>query len=211
MTSVNDVHIEEAIKQPKRYWNADGIPEIVMGCFWVLWSAAVLLPVLIPNSNVVRYRAVGLIVAMVAAGFLMPRIIRAWKQKVTYPRTGYVELRKPSSALKIAVIAIAGATAFGIALLSRGGSGIREWMPILLGILMSGSLVQVAWSTRSARLAILSPSITVAAVITTAMRLTFDLSVGVILLASGAVCVVDGLISLRGYLKAHPAPAGERQ
>ena len=214
MTSMNDLHIDEAIKQPKRYWNVDGIPETVMGISWLVLSAALLVVELMPKDRSFRYPAGALIVAMIAMGVLMPfwlpRTIRRWKERVTYPRTGYVEPRKPSVAVRISAIFLTGLTAFGIVLGARSGSSVREWMPIAVAMLVSGALVHLAWRMRTARLAILAPLIAVSALITTAIHLHVGVSYGVIWLTSAVVCLVDGLLTLRGYLKAHPAPAGEQ-
>jgi hypothetical protein len=214
MTSVNEVHIEAAINQPTRYWYVDGIPETVIGGFWLLISLGILAAELILNLHGFGYLAGAFIYGTVAVGlllpFLMPRIIRRWKERVTYPRTGYVEPRRPTVAVKVATIALLGLMAFGTVLLASSGSFLREWMPLAVSMVASGSLVNVAWRMRAARLAVLAPLIAVAALITTAMHLHVGLSYGIIWLTAGAVCLTDGLLTFRGYLKAHPARAGEQ-
>jgi MFS family permease len=215
MTSVNEVHIEETINQPTRYWYIDGIPETVIGGVWLLVSFGILAAELLRDQREFRDLAAVFIYGTIAIGllmpFVMPRVIRRWKERVTYPRTGYVEPRRPSMAVKIASISLFGMMAFGVVLAARSGSFLRGWMPIAVGMVASGSLVHVAWRMRAARLAMLAPIIAVAALITTAMRLEIGLSYGVIWFVAGAVCLIDGLLTLRGYLKAHPAPAGEER
>ena len=38
------LNLREIENRPHRYWNVDGLPEIVMGALWVLWGLAFLSP-----------------------------------------------------------------------------------------------------------------------------------------------------------------------
>src|SRR5512146_2044148 len=102
MTTVNDLDIEERIHRPTRYWFVDGIPEAVIGGFWLLCSLGILGAELVLHHRGFGYLAAAFVYGTVAIGllfpFLLPRIIRRWKERVTYPRTGYVEPRRPSVA-----------------------------------------------------------------------------------------------------------------
>ncbi len=207
MTTAGESAIEEKIQRSKLYWNVDGIPEIVMGGFWMVWASAVFLPIVIPSRGAVRMQAPILVLGMLAMAVLMPRLIRGWKSRVTFPRSGYVEPRKPTLVFRIAWGLIGAAAGFVFSKLMF--SHIKDWLPMVLGLAMAAALVQLAWKVRSARLAWFSCLLMVSAILATALRLGSELGTGVILMTAGAILVADGLLTMRSYLRAHPA--GEQQ
>jgi hypothetical protein len=93
-TGKNAEVIEDALRRPKRYWNADGIPEIAIGAFWLLWGIIVLVPIAFPA--LARARSFISIMGVLLAPAFMDFAVKRWKEKVTFPRGGYVQFRPPS-------------------------------------------------------------------------------------------------------------------
>ncbi len=199
--------LQHATERSQRYWISDGIPLIVMGVFWLTWGLALLLPVVFPGHAIARLSSFVFIAAMALAGFLMKPLIHRWKERVTFPRTGYIELRQPSKAFRFAVVILAGAVAFVLALLVRfEDRTLREWQPLILGLVLAAGVLHAAWKMRSLRLALLSPVVVAAAVYGFVLRQYEDLSYALIMLSAGSICVLEGALLLRSYLHAHPMP-----
>ena len=212
MMTLTQDPIQRAADRSQQYWVSDGIPQIVMGGFWVLWGAVVLIPALFPRTATPRAIAVPFILALSGAGLLMKRLIHGWKERVTFPRTGYIELRQPGKLLRYGVPTVAFVIAFGIALLARFQErSWREWMPLGLGLMLAAGLLVAARKMRNLRLVFGALLVAGTAFAAYALRWQEDMSMGLPLLAAGVVCVADGLLVLRSYMRAHPAPAGDGQ
>ena len=204
-----DAPIQQALNRTQQYWMSDGIVELVLGGTWLVWGGVVFLPILIPDPRMATVRVIALLASMALIPMMFGRLIKGWKERLSFPRTGYVELRKHKRMRLVIVFPVA-ATAFMVSLLSsHGPNPVRYWMPLGLSLVMSLSFLWTAWRIVSLRLALLSWLVTAAGIVTTAMNAGFSVSCAVLLLTSGAVLVGDGLLTMRTYLRKHPLPAGE--
>jgi hypothetical protein len=201
--------VEDALQRHNRNWMADGIVEIVLGSFWLVWAAVVLLPVLFPGSMTAQLRVVLLLASMGAMPFVLKRSIRGWKERVSVPRTGYVELKKPTWKWKIVYIVLGSISGYCFGLLfSQGSRSIQQWGAFGLGMMMFLAMVWTAWRMRATRLFVLSWVVLAATVASFVLNFRVSTCSGVLLLAYAFVCLVDGLLRLRSYTKAHPEPVG---
>lgn len=201
--------IERAIQRPQLYWNGDGIPEMIVGGLWIVWGATVALPVLFPHSRIALITFTIFLLTIVLSSIWMGRVIRWWKERVTYPRTGYIEPKKPEKSVKLAawIAAVIVAIAFGMAVRVSGPS-IRIWLPASMGVVIALSLLRMGWKLESRRLMLLSPLVAAAAFATLPLG-GGEISTAAVLLCAGLICVIDGMMVHQSYLKAHPAPVGE--
>jgi hypothetical protein len=201
--------IEDALRRPKRYWNADGIPEIAIGAFWLLWGIVVLVPIALPG--LARWRSLISILGVLMAPLLMDAAVKKWKERVTFPRGGYVQFRPPSGTLRLTLVAIAAVLGFGAMLLVRFGGhhALPDWMAGIVGVLITLTLLQLAWRMRSVRLAVMSWFVTAAGVTVSVLHVKHDSQMIYVFLAAGVVCVLDGGLRLRDYTRQHPLPTAE--
>jgi len=212
MKNVIQDPLQHAVDRSQRYWASDGIPEIVMGGFWLMWGSLVLLPTLFPKRAPARLMQVMLIVSISAAGLLMKRLIHRWKERVTFPRTGYIELRQPSQRLRYGIPFLAFVIAVVFAVLVRfGDRSLREWIPLGLGLLLAIGMLQASWKMRTVRLALFSGVVAAVGIALTVLRVEEERSTALMLLTAGLACVADGLLVLRSYKRAHPMPLVDAQ
>ncbi|MBN1568922.1 MAG: hypothetical protein JXA73_13820 [Acidobacteria bacterium] len=86
-------NLDEVELRSKRYWNVDGIPEIVMGCLWIVLGGAFLLRDSLPQaSGFAAFYSIILMVILIIAFLSAARIVKILKNRYTYPRGGYMEL-----------------------------------------------------------------------------------------------------------------------
>jgi len=211
MTALRQDPLEQATERAQWYWVSDGIPLIVMGGFWILWGGVLLLPILFPGG-LTRVMGIIVILAMLAMALSMKRLIHAWKERVTVPRTGYIELRQPSKAIRLIVPILAAVITFSIALLLRFEyRSFREWIPLGFGLVLAAGMLHASWKMRSLRLAALSTMVAAVAAVSFTLRLAEILSFSLTMLGAGTGLVADGLLRLQSYLHAHPNDAGDEQ
>ena len=209
MTKTSSHVIEEAIRRPRRYWDADGIPEIAIGAFWLFWGALILLPIAMPSLS--RWRNLISILGVGLASWLIEMAVKKSKERITYPRTGYVKLGGPSLSMRlkrVALAAVLGAAAMLVARFKNLLSG--DWMAAILGVVMSLALLQLAWRLRSIRLALLSCVVAGVGIAAAVLRVGHDNSTILVFAAAGVVCSLDGALRMRSYVRSHPLPAGEQ-
>jgi hypothetical protein len=83
-------------RQPLRYWYVDGIQELFAGVMAVLLGTLLLTASLFDSPNIV---AVGVPVLGIGGAYLGRGVVQRVKERMTFPRTGFIERRKLSPAL----------------------------------------------------------------------------------------------------------------
>lgn len=117
-----------------RYWYDDGLVELVGAALFALLALFFYLQAVAPKGPVAGFSALILPILVVAGTLGAKRIVRAAKERFTYPRTGFVSYRQPSRARRgwsAALAALLGAliaawvlrsgVSFNLLLLVQGG------------------------------------------------------------------------------------------
>lgn len=207
MTNTSSELIEDAIRRPKRYWNVDGIPEIAIGAFWLLWGVIVLLPIAMPA--LAKSRSLISILGVLLAPMFMDYAVKRWKERVTFPRGGYVQFRPPSGKMRLTLVIMAAILGAGAMLVVRfgGNRAVPDWMGAIVGFLISVILLQLAWRMRSVRLAVMCWLVFAAGIAVLVAGVPHESQMIYVFLAAGVVCVLDGGLRLREYTRQHPLPS----
>ncbi len=156
-------NVDRAIQRTRRYWYDDGLTEIGAGLIFLALGALFLTEALAPRGSLPRnFSAVG-IVALVAGGmWLVNWGVRLAKNRITFPRTGYVQYRRQprTPQRRMAVGALAFCVAILVSALLRTTSPTSlAWIPMLQGIFIGAFILYVGYFvglTRFYLLAILS-------------------------------------------------------
>ena len=128
--------IDKVIQRAHRYWYEDGLNEIAAGCMFVACGLFLFIMRFVrPGSPLAPILAVGLVILVSFGGLAISRAVRAAKNRVTYPRTGYVSYRHPGSSGRPWIIG----SGVGIALAVLGIVLSKAHAPTWLG---SMSMVQ---------------------------------------------------------------------
>ena len=147
-------------KRTQRYWYQDGIWEIgfglvnaLLGCFYLLtaglnWegSLSMLLPLL-------------QMVVLIGLFFMINRIVVFLKERITYPRTGYVAYRKPASSTRLKKILLAGLLAAGMGALVGGLATLQQTanrMPLVISIILASTVIFIGYRFNLVRLYIIA-------------------------------------------------------
>ncbi|MEJ2597174.1 MAG: hypothetical protein P8Z00_02515 [Anaerolineales bacterium] len=136
---------KEIEQRTRRYWYVDGLAELFIGLLLLVVGLLVLAPDLLPPGSWQRLIAVASLVVIIVGGAqLGGRLVRAVKTHLTYPRTGYVNYRKPSRQRRLRnfliMIPIA---ALWTALILILGNALIAWVPLIDGLVL-GAILWIA-------------------------------------------------------------------
>lgn len=95
--------IERAAKRARAYWLVDGLPEIVTGLSFLAAGLCIALPYILPAG---RGSAGALALPLVVAVFILGgrKFIKSIKERITYPRTGYVAYSQPGVKRRVFIL-----------------------------------------------------------------------------------------------------------
>ena len=191
--------------RPVKYWNEDGLPELVMGLLWIVWGGAFLLGTRLPRGPVWNVYWMFTPVLLATSGVAAVWATKKLKARMTFPRTGYVRWKEPTRAERALGAGLAVVTAALLAALlakSRTAGLERVAAPGLGAILGVGFLV--------ASLTQRAPHLLALAGISLALGLAFGaLGTGFeamnwMLVALGAFATAFGAARFRMFLARHP-------
>ncbi len=207
--------VEETRKQVRRYWTEDGLPDLHVGLGFVLYGLLTWQLARGAAGWIAFLQAFFLPVWIVLSYFGIRRV----KERLTYPRTGYVSYARPGqreTAIRIlAVLGVGGAIALTMlgGLLSGGlpaGETVFAFLSPLLFALVMGYM---AWHQSSGRYALYALIALLSGMVAN-LRLEGLSSIGreatlngvPLLLTTGAAMLLGGTWTLVRYLRRHPMP-----
>ncbi len=96
------LNIDEVMRNTRKYWYIDGIAEIIGGLFVSLLAITYLLISAIEHvlTRSLAY-ALGQPLLILIGSFLINSIVTFLKQRLTYPRTGYLSYKKPEGTRRL--------------------------------------------------------------------------------------------------------------
>jgi hypothetical protein len=206
------VDIEKIEKRTVQSFFDDGLAEIAAGFILILLSAYFFSQTVIPEGSSVNAVLTGLfLIVLVSAGFIVNRIVRFFKRRITYPRTGYVAFKKrEQSPWRRAVAAIAGAT-IGACLAALYGlsPSSQSLFPALNGLLIGIAIFFVARRIGLVRLYVLAALTAIIGVAVAAARVEGIRGFFYFYALFGVATVLTGLVALIVYLRRSSRPAAD--
>ncbi len=197
----------EIERRTRRYWYEDGFAEIGLGALFGALGLAFALEAS-ASSGAVRVAAVATLTVLVFLGTLAVRgAIKTSKERLTYPRTGYVAYRRDSSSRRtiLAVLVIVGGTTIAL-----GASATTPARVLALqSLTLAAALLVPAYRLGLRRfylLAAVAGSAGCAAVVLGAGEVSGS---AVVFGATGVATLLSGAWTLRSYL-GQAGPADER-
>jgi hypothetical protein len=210
---MNDKITQQVEQRAMQYWVIDGIAELVMGGFFVVlglyFGAQAALP---EESAVGSMLSAAFLLVIVGGGLAGRSLIGKLKERLTYPRTGYVAYRQPSKKRRWLTLMVAFGMAMLVSALFASAPASLTWIPAV-----SGLVIGAYWLYQGHRMGVLRfyALAALAAVAGTAITLagvgeTFGLPLFYVVI--GLALVISGGLTLRSYLHRvpfQPDEAGE--
>lgn len=136
-----DDPVRQAEKQAQRYWYVDGLSEIAAG--GVILVIALYYAILgwIPVADAAGWlMTVGQLLVLIVSAVLARAIVLALKERITYPRTGYVAMRRGSKPKRVlfGIVAAMLAAVFAMAITLSNSDLVRHWLiPVSPGLFVA--------------------------------------------------------------------------
>ncbi len=196
--------IRDLERRTRRYFYEDGFVEIAVGILFLILGGYFFAGVWLPETSRIRSWLDSSLVLVILAGvFLVRRLVRFLKARITYPRTGYVAYKKPpDTPRRRAVAAVSGgviAAAFS-GLLAVSPSA-RAWLPALNGLFLALAAFLLARRTEVARFYILAAASAIIGLAVTLGGYQDIAGISLDCAVFGSAVVLSGLIALRLYLR----------
>jgi len=201
---MTDDEIRDMERRTRRYFYDDGFVEIAVGLLFLLLGGYFFADVALPaGSRIKSWLDASLVLVVLAGVYLVGRLVRFLKHRITYPRTGYVAYKKKEATPRRRVGAALSGGVIGAALaaLFAASPSSRAWLPAINGVVLALACFFFARRTEVGRFYILAAA---SAIIGTGVALAgigdtkgISLYYGVF----GATVLLSGLAAFRLYLR----------
>jgi hypothetical protein len=194
-------------ERPRRYWHVDGIPELVMGLVWIVWGLALIVGDALPRASAASASYWMVVPAiLVLSGVAANWATRRLKERLTYPRTGFVEYREPGRGVRAltALVAVAAAATLAALVVTGRSAGAEHLASPAIGVVLSLAFVVVSVRQKA-------PHYLALAGVALALGVAFAIlkagltAMNWIFVWLGLAAVLIGGWRLRSYLERHPA------
>jgi hypothetical protein len=206
------VDIEKIEKRTVQSFYDDGLFEIGLGFVFVLLGGFLFVQTALPKGStlaaIIGFFLIGIIFL---AAFLVNRVIRFLKRRITYPRTGFVAFKKqPVSPRKRLRAGLFGGFIGALfAVLLGLAPSLRTLLPALNGFMLALISFKIANRVGVARFFVLATLSAVIGFSLTAGGIGDSKGISLFYLIFGAAVVISGLAALVVYLRRNPRPAAE--
>ena len=205
---MNRDRIESVQQRTQRYWYEDGLTEAATGCLFVLVGLLFFVEASAPpGSLLASFSAIGLPVLLVLGFWIGKHAVAFLKERLTYPRTGYVAYRRtPVSRRALTGIVAVVVAALAVQLLRVSQTPVN-WIPTLDGVVIGIFLLYMGYKLGLVRfyaLAVVSALIGLSAALG---GLDETMGSAAYFAGMGVALLVSGGLTLWSYLSQTQPPA----
>ena len=187
--------------------------EIATGCMFVLCGLFLLMMHSVPPGSLLApVLAVGFTILVAFGGLLVSRAVKAIKNRVTFPRTGYVSYRRPESNRRRRIIAASVGIALAVLGIVLSKVHALAWlvsMPMVEGLIIGAVLLYLGHRLGIARFYVLAFLSALIGVIVALNGFDDALGSAAYFGEMGFVLMASGLRALRTHLSRSQPPVEE--
>jgi len=201
-------NIDKIVGRPQEYLAETGVPQLAGGLIWLFLGGSVLIQRLLPKEFGAQQLSVWIAIACAGAALLGAR---ALKQRIVFPRGGYVQPRSRPAARSTFVACIAAVVALGIfTIVWRGQVPRLENRFVAPGFALAFAIICVAsaWKQRSSPILLFGVYLACLAPILGRMPLSSYEGMSCLEVGVGVPLAAAGAIRLRNFMRANPRPIG---
>jgi len=205
--------IDKVIQRTHRYWYEDGLNEIATGCIFVVCGLFLFIMRFVrPISPLACIVAIGFTILVAFGGLAASRAVKAVKNRITYPRTGYVSYRRPEGNRRRRLIVAGLGVALGALGIALSIAGAPTWlvsMPMAHGLIIGACLLYLGHRLGLARFYVLALVSVLVGVVAALGGFDDALGSAAYFGEMGFVLTASGLFTLRAYLRQTQSPIEE--
>ncbi len=197
------VDIDGVTLSAQRHWMEDGLSEIMLGLMFIIMGGGLLVKLALP-----RWLTLDLLIsALTIAGVLgLSRGFKKLKERITFPRSGYVALPEPTRMRWISVFAMVAMVAVvGVAFTLVPSAHVAV-VPVVAAVFATLFLWGGVQYKQTSMLLEAFLTLLFAVVSTRFTNLSGVQGVLALMVMIGTSKAIIGAFRLRGFLKANPRP-----
>jgi hypothetical protein len=207
-----NTNVDDLMRRTKSYWYEDGLVEILSGLFFLAVALLLLAEWAAPPESPLKWIVAPAFAVVTVVWILVARRVIAWlKERITYPRTGYVaykQQRKGSAAARAVAGGVIGAgvaLALVVSLMYR--QDIARLIPLIMGGGVALLLFRIGGEVGVIRLYVLAVWSLLAGAALAWLTSEMSLSIGLYYLLLGLAILLGGALTMIRYLRAAPLEA----
>jgi len=192
-----------------QYWFEDGVAELGIGGMLLMLGIYFYLQAILESNHLADWISGAFALIFISAWYVVQHFIRSLKERITFPRTGYVAYRKNegnrivrTAAAMITAMLIGGLLAFFVIRQPLGWN----LLPVATGLLVAFVLGLLGFRTALPRFYMLATCSPILGGILAVSKLSNMIGLSVYYVAMGLILTISGAIVLGRYLRANPAP-----
>lgn len=198
-----------------QYWFEDGIVELGAGGLLLLLGIYFYLQATLENNFLAEMLGGAFALFFIGGWYLTRRFIRSAKERITFPRTGYVAYKRDKNnkkPIRMALAMIVGALVSGalVVLIAKRPLGM-DIMPAATGLVIALVLGLMGFRTHLPRFYLPAVFGLLCGAGLAVSGIESILGIALLYMASAIVLIVTGAIVFRRYLNSNPAPADDQQ
>lgn len=197
--------LDQVTRRTRQYWFVDGLAELSVGGTFIVLGLYFYLQAILPSGSLVLLTIqLGFVVLLFGVIFLSRYLVKKFKSRLTFPRTGYVSYKRASKKQRIvsASIAIIIASLNIAVFLSTPLS--LNWIPAITGL-----IVGIVWLISAIRVGLIRfylqsiLSLLLGVGLSLARLGTYQ-SLAIYYAVMGTVLLISGGVTLAKYLRQYP-------
>ncbi len=194
--------VDETVRRVHRYLYDDGLIEMGIGILFIVVGLGLIAFVAIQDNTIVGVTLiVGLLALAIGGAIFTKRALEVVKERVTYPRTGYVSYHTEESSRGRWVVLVAPLLLLMLSLfLPKELTRISS----MIGALMFVVTCSLGYRLRLRRFYLVGSIALLAGVLASLLFPNEAIGAGVTFSVTGLTLVVSGTLTLSTYLRRHP-------
>jgi hypothetical protein len=150
-SSLTNESLKKIHQRSLGYWFEDGLLEIVLGGLFLLLGVNFSIEgISDPGTLTRRLSGIIALLIMVFGSIAARPIIRTLKERITYPRTGYVTYRNPKPTRRSRTLSyslILGIVLIVVGIITSAPEKTLSWLPMFEGVIIGGFLLFIGYRT----------------------------------------------------------------
>jgi hypothetical protein len=199
--------IKNTIERTRQYWYIDGFSELLVGAIFVLLGILNCASLIIhPSMGSAVIVGIGYPLVILGGVLFGNKWVRNMKEKVTYPRTGFVKYIQPERPTRMSRMIKAFVIAFMVSIVTSVILNRLDpfWIVLGTGLMIAAFVVYMAAQIPLNRFYLLAGWIAVISMVAARVPVTEDMQISLLLAGTGLGWLVGGVVSLVTYLRNNP-------
>jgi hypothetical protein len=201
------VSIKNTVERTRQYWYIDGFSELLVGAIFVFLGLLNCASLIIrPSIGSAVIVGIGYPLVILGGILFGNKWVRSMKEKVTYPRTGYVKYIQPESPSRKERMIKAMIIAFMVSIVINVVISRLDpfWLVFGTGLIIAAFTVYMGVQIPLSRFYVTAGWIVVISLLAARLPYPDEIQMGILLAGTGIGWLIAGTSSLIAYLRNNP-------